>query len=390
MSKTQKNFKHTPRPKKQPVLIQKTFDKSPVTDENFLSSYYSSLRKTAQSSSKFRLQNSETINYHKSKASEPLSSINSKENQGHPRTFHKSSHSGQLTSSAAYKTQDSDEKSPLIKPFEYKKPSIDQYVTRLGSSSSPIKHKRLSSEGIYSNSETFYREHLFQTFQALRILRSLPAIDLSLIWEKKVHLPRKKGSEDKKTIIFDLDETLVHCVDSLEYCEKVLEVNLGQGEILKIGINVRPYARECLIEASKYFEVIVFTASHQSYADAVLDYLDPFNQLVEHRLYRQNCIFNQGYYIKDIRVLTNRKLKNIVIVDNAAYSFGNYLENGIPIISWHDDIYDKELLNLVDYMKILAQAADVREINRIVFRLNNFYQDYIDEFLRGDTSNALI
>jgi CTD small phosphatase-like protein 2 len=29
----------------------------------------------------------------------------------------------------------------------------------------------------------------------------------------------------------------------------------------------------------------------------------------------------EGYYIKDLRILANRELKNIVIVDNLAYSF---------------------------------------------------------------------
>jgi CTD small phosphatase-like protein 2 len=37
---------------------------------------------------------------------------------------------------------------------------------------------------------------------------------------------------------------------------------------------------------SKNFEVIVFTASHSCYANVVLDYLDPNNEYIEHRLYR--------------------------------------------------------------------------------------------------------
>ena len=41
----------------------------------------------------------------------------------------------------------------------------------------------------------------------------------------------------------------------------------------------------------------------------------------------------------------------MVLVDNAAYSFGYQVDNGIPIISWHDDKNDRELFNLMDYMK---------------------------------------
>ncbi len=37
---------------------------------------------------------------------------------------------------------------------------------------------------------------------------------------------------------------------------------------------------ECLLEANKHFQVIVFTASHQVYADAILDYIDPNNEFI--------------------------------------------------------------------------------------------------------------
>jgi CTD small phosphatase-like protein 2 len=67
----------------------------------------------------------------------------------------------------------------------------------------------------------------------------------------------------------------------------------------------------------------VFTASHQSYADVVLDYLDPNRELIEYRLYRDSCIkTEEGVYIKDLRIIKNRNLKDVVIVDNAVYSFG--------------------------------------------------------------------
>ena len=68
---------------------------------------------------------------------------------------------------------------------------------------------------------------------------------------------------------------------------------------------------------------MIFTASHQSYADVVLDYLDPKRELIEHRLYRDSCIVTEeGVYIKDLRIIKNRNLKEVVIIDNAVYSFG--------------------------------------------------------------------
>lgn len=146
---------------------------------------------------------------------------------------------------------------------------------------------------------------------------------------------------------------------------------------------MRPFVQECLREANREFEVIVFTASHQCYADVVLDYLDPGNELIHHRLYRDNCICMQGVYIKDLRVLEGRSLAHTVIVDNAAYSFAYQLDNGIPIISWRNDKSDHELLNLIDYMKQLSSVEDTRTLNAEIFHLSTFYEDYITEFIRN-------
>ena len=74
---------------------------------------------------------------------------------------------------------------------------------------------------------------------------------------------------------------------------------------------------------NKHYEVIVFTASHKWYADVILDYIDPENKYFQHRFYRDQCIkANDNVYIKDLRVFRNRDLKDMIIVDNAVYSFG--------------------------------------------------------------------
>ncbi len=134
-----------------------------------------------------------------------------------------------------------------------------------------------------------------------------------------------------------MDETLIHCVDDIETDEPdvVLEIDFPDEETVYVltnslylqmsyqaGINIRPYIMECLQEANQNFQVIVFTASHQTYADAILDYIDPNRELIQYRMYRQHCVLTkEGYYIKDLRVIGNRELKDLVIVDNSVYSF---------------------------------------------------------------------
>ena len=93
--------------------------------------------------------------------------------------------------------------------------------------------------------------------------------------------------------------------------------------MIQAKINIRPYVYECLKKANEYFQVVVFTASHKAYADVVLDYLDQDKDLIQFRMYRHHCVLTEdGNYIKDLRVIKNRDLKDLALIDNAAYSFG--------------------------------------------------------------------
>ena len=82
---------------------------------------------------------------------------------------------------------------------------------------------------------------------------------------RKVDLKLKKlDSGIHKLLIFDLDETLAHCVrqESAENKAEIhLDIKLANGKILNAGFNVRPHTHEMLRELNKYYEIAVFTAS---------------------------------------------------------------------------------------------------------------------------------
>ena len=82
---------------------------------------------------------------------------------------------------------------------------------------------------------------------------------------RKVNLKlvkKKKGIN--KLLIFDLDETLAHCVrqETPENQPDIhLDIKLANGKVLKAGFNIRPHTQEMLKELNKYYEIAVFTAS---------------------------------------------------------------------------------------------------------------------------------
>jgi len=220
-----------------------------------------------------------------------------------------------------------------------------------------------------------YREHFVQSYQALSFCKMLRPFDPAVIAQKRTNLPRRESHKDRKTLVFDMDETLIHCNESADMpADVILPITFPNGEVVEAGVNIRPYAIECLKELSQHFEIVVFTASHACYANVVLDYLDPHKQYIHHRLFRDSCVVtDEGVHIKDLRVIGNRALSDMLLIDNAAYSFGFQIENGVPIIPFYDNKNDQELLHLIPYLKFLGSTKDMRDLNKQTFKFDIYH-----------------
>jgi len=119
----------------------------------------------------------------------------------------------------------------------------------------------------------------------------------------------------------------------------------------------------------------VFTASQRDYAEPILNFLDPKEEIFDYRFYREMCLTaSDGRYVKDLRIFGGRKLKDIVIVDNSAFSFGEQIENGVPIIPFIYDKRDKEFLKLQKYLELILESYDVRTFNKEAFKLHKCHQ----------------
>ena len=145
---------------------------------------------------------------------------------------------------------------------------------------------------------------------------------------------------NKKVLLLDLDETLIHAdfkeeflnnenikydaiisfvsekesneIDDIDIDDDT-DSNIKEDKELQgnkilssVGIFIRPDVETFLAKISKHFEVGIFTAAAPEYADAAINYLDPENKFIKFRLYRNNCI-NVGDLF---RVKDKIKLKN--------------------------------------------------------------------------------
>ncbi|KAI5953168.1 hypothetical protein KGF54_002539 [Candida jiufengensis] len=167
------------------------------------------------------------------------------------------------------------------------------------------------------------------------------------------HKPLK--FQQKKCLILDLDETLVH--SSFKYlrtADFVIPVEIDN-QIHHVYVIKRPGVDEFLQKVGKWFEVVVFTASVSKYGDPLLDKLD-FNKSVHHRLFRDSCYNYQGNFIKNLSQI-GRPLKDTIIIDNSPASYIFHPQHSIPISSWFSDTHDNELLDLLPFLEDLAKPV---------------------------------
>lgn len=165
---------------------------------------------------------------------------------------------------------------------------------------------------------------------------------------------KDKAFGNKKCLVLDLDETLVH--SSFKYlrtADFVIPVEIDN-QVHHVYVIKRPGVDEFLQKVGKWFEVVVFTASVLKYGDPLLDKLD-INNAVHHRLFRDSCYNYQGNFIKNLSQL-GRPLTDSIIIDNSPASYIFHPQHSIPISSWFSDTHDNELLDLLPFLEDISKS----------------------------------
>ncbi|KAK3681422.1 HAD-like domain-containing protein [Podospora appendiculata] len=180
----------------------------------------------------------------------------------------------------------------------------------------------------------------------------------------------------QKTLILDLDETLIHSMSKGGRMSTghMVEVRLnttyvGVGGQASIGpqhpilyyVHKRPHCDEFLRRISKWFNLVIFTASVQEYADPVIDFLESDRKYFSARYYRQHCTFRHGAFIKDLSSV-EPDLSKVMILDNSPLSYMFHQDNAIPIQGWISDPTDGDLMYLIPFLEGLQYVSDVRAL----------------------------
>eukprot|EP00118_Oscarella_pearsei_P002455 m.10627 g.10627 ORF g.10627 m.10627 type:complete len:250 (+) comp22498_c0_seq2:176-925(+) len=168
--------------------------------------------------------------------------------------------------------------------------------------------------------------------------------------------------KNKKCLVIDLDETLVHSsFKPVSNADFVVPVEID-GTVHQVYVLKRPYVDEFLKRMNELYECVLFTASLAKYADPVTDLLDKYG-CFQLRLFREACVYHRGNYVKDLSRL-GRPLKSTIILDNSPASYLFHPDNAVPVASWFDDPEDQELLELIPFFEGLNTVDDVSKVLR--------------------------
>lgn len=240
-----------------------------------------------------------------------------------------------------------------------------------------IKNLNLNYISIKENFPGNYDNYIKNSLYDIYLIKN--KINFEKYYSNKINL---NINNNKQILFIDLDETLIH---SDIYDKKSFIIN-NYDKILKfkydnlyyyIGINFRKNLNFFLKKVSKYFNLILFTASYKEYADVIIDYIDPENNIFKKRFYKESCInLDDNINIKDLNIFNDIDLKRSIILDNNIYSFCNNLNNGILINSFFEG-EDDDLINIYYYLdNYIKNSEDVRKVNENLFGFEKFLNSF--------------
>lgn len=210
--------------------------------------------------------------------------------------------------------------------------------------------------------DNYYGNYNVYVTNSLMLSTSLPPADYFL-YEIKKRITAIRLPPNKKLMILDLDETLIHADFDYKFSSHDAYLKLALTDDMEsiLPINIRPHLKQFLDYSVEHFEIVVFTAACKEYMETIIKYLDPDGKYFRLSFSRNSCVVYKKLYLKFIQIF-DVPLKDCIIIDNSIFSFAYNLSNGILVTSFYDDKEDEDLLSLIEFLEAaIINADDCRE-----------------------------
>ncbi|CAL5218977.1 g732 [Coccomyxa viridis] len=152
-----------------------------------------------------------------------------------------------------------------------------------------------------------------------------------------------------RTLVLDLDDTLIHS-----------DWTRGRGwRTFK-----RPGAEDFLRQMAQYYELVIYTDQLPTYADPILDRLDP-QRFIQYRLYRDSTQYVNGKHVRNLNYL-NRDLDKVLLITANPDAHALQPDNAVKLKPWKLESGDTALLDLIPLLEQVfrTNVPDVRAVVR--------------------------
>mmetsp|Transcript_22290 Transcript_22290/g.26810 ORF Transcript_22290/g.26810 Transcript_22290/m.26810 type:complete len:350 (+) Transcript_22290:234-1283(+) len=223
--------------------------------------------------------------------------------------------------------------------YKYDVPEVKRYVTDLEKTEAPDSLWLSAAQTYLEKREVIEENYRYYADPSSdKLLPDLPEVH-------KAHV---------RTLILDLDDLLVYSDWNRERGWRTFK---------------RPGADIFIQHMAQLFEVVVYTDQLNTYADPIIDRIDP-DRFIVNRLYRDATQYIGGEHVRDLGSV-NRDLNKVIFVSANPQAYVLQPENALPIKKWEKDASDRELLNHMPFLEAIARQAppDVRPV------LSNFLEE---------------
>ncbi len=170
---------------------------------------------------------------------------------------------------------------------------------------------------------------------------------------------------NKKLLIFDLDETLIHGTE--QPLERVADFQVAQ-----FSIYWRPFVRELMRFCREHFQVAIWTTASNDYAEAILKEICGSDYPFEFIWCRDRCTpKGEGFdgefrWIKNLKKVKKRgwSLDHVLVVEDKPENLSRHYGNVIRIEPFEGDPDDIELKRLMSFLLDLKSIENVRTVEK--------------------------
>ncbi|TRY71658.1 hypothetical protein TCAL_08584 [Tigriopus californicus] len=125
------------------------------------------------------------------------------------------------------------------------------------------------------------------------------------------------------------------------------------------------------------FELVVYTTENAVTFYPIVDGLDPNNQFIMYRLFRDATRYLNGHHTKDLKAL-NRDLKRVILIDWDKDSVALSRDNTLLLPKWEGDNSDRSLIGLAQLLQAI-KSSDVDDVREVLEYYRQF-EDPIEAF----------